>query len=150
MKCIIQRVKEASVVIDGKKVADMGKGLLVYVGFRREDKEIDVDFLLDRIKKIRIFEDAEGKLNLALSDVGAGILLVPNFTLYADAFTGRRPSFTQAMGFEDGKKLFDYTVRQAAEICVGCGVFGADMQVNSVGDGPINIIIESCEGKAKL
>ena len=149
MKCIIQRVKSASVNIDNKIVAQIEKGLLVYVGFVSGDTEKDVDLLLDRIEKIRIFEDEAGKLNLSMKDIGAGVLTVPNFTLYANAFTGRRPSFTTAMPFEEGKRLYDYLISKPL-FDVQHGVFGADMKIDSICDGPINIIIESQGGKAKV
>lgn len=149
MKCIIQRVKSASVNIDNKIVAQIEKGLLVYVGFVSGDTEKDVDLLLDRIEKIRIFEDEAGKLNLSMKDIGAEVLTVPNFTLYANAFTGRRPSFTTAMPFEEGKRLYDYLISKPL-FDVQHGVFGADMKIDSICDGPINIIIESQGGKAKV
>lgn len=149
MKCIIQRVKSASVNVDNKIVAQIEKGLLVYVGFVSGDTEKDVDLLLDRIEKIRIFEDEAGKLNLSMKDIGAGVLTVPNFTLYANAFTGRRPSFTTAMPFEEGKRLYDYLISKPL-FDVQHGVFGADMKIDSICDGPINIIIESQGGKAKV
>ena len=149
MKCIIQRVKNASVVIENNLVAHIEKGLLVYVGFTASDTEKDVDFLLDRIEKIRIFEDSDDKLNLSMKDVGAEVLTVPNFTLYANAFTGRRPSFTAAMGFDEGRRLYEYLISKSL-FDKQHGVFGADMKVESVCDGPINIIVESEEGRAKL
>ena len=149
MKCIIQRVKSASVNVDNKIVAQIEKGLLVYVGFVSGDTEKDVDLLLDRIEKIRIFEDEAGKLNLSMKDIGAEVLTVPNFTLYANAFTGRRPSFTTAMPFEEGKMLYDYLISKPL-FDAQHGVFGADMKIDSICDGPINIIIESQGGKAKV
>lgn len=149
MKCIIQRVKSASVKVDNKIVAQIEKGLLVYVGFVSGDTEKDVDLLLDRIEKIRIFEDEVGKLNLSMKDIGAEVLTVPNFTLYANAFTGRRPSFTTAMPFEEGKRLYDYLISKPL-FDAQHGVFGADMKIDSICDGPINIIIESQGGKAKV
>lgn len=149
MKCIIQRVKSASVNVDNKIVAQIEKGLLVYVGFVSGDTEKDVDLLLDRIEKIRIFEDEAGKLNLSMKDIGAEVLTVPNFTLYANAFTGRRPSFTTAMPFEEGKRLYDYLISKPL-FDAQHGVFGADMKIDSICDGPINIIIESQGGKAKV
>lgn len=149
MKCIIQRVKSASVNIANKIVAQIEKGLLVYVGFVSGDTEKDVDLLLDRIEKIRIFEDEAGKLNLSMKDIGAEVLTVPNFTLYANAFTGRRPSFTTAMPFEEGKRLYDYLISKPL-FDAQHGVFGADMKIDSICDGPINIIIESQGGKAKV
>ena len=149
MKCIIQRVKSASVKVDNKIVAQIEKGLLVYVGFVSGDTEKDVDLLLDRIEKIRIFEDEAGKLNLSMKDIGAEVLTVPNFTLYANAFTGRRPSFTTAMPFEEGKRLYDYLISKPL-FDAQHGVFGADMKIDSICDGPINIIIESQGGKAKV
>ena len=149
MKCIIQRVKSTSVNVDNKIVAQIEKGLLVYVGFVSGDTEKDVDLLLDRIEKIRIFEDEAGKLNLSMKDIGAEVLTVPNFTLYANAFTGRRPSFTTAMPFEEGKRLYDYLISKPL-FDAQHGVFGADMKIDSICDGPINIIIESQGGKAKV
>jgi len=147
MKFLIQRVKEAKITIDNLTIAEIDKGLLVYCGLQKGDTTADADLLIDRVKGIRIFEDENGKLNLSSSQVGAKLLLVSNFTLYGDAFSGRRPSFLNAMGFEEGKKLFDYIISISDNS--PHGVFGADMKVYSICDGPINMILESVGGKPK-
>lgn len=144
MKCIIQRVNCAEVKVEGESKGKIQKGLLVYLGFSLDDNNSNADYIIDRISKIRLFEDENGKLNKSLKDVEGNILLIPNFTLYADATTGRRPSFVNAMKFDEAKALFGYCLKKLSDIGIEAqsGVFGADMKIESVADGPVNIIIE--------
>ncbi len=145
MKCLIQRVNRAEVKVDGESKATIGKGLLVYVGFSADDSEGNADYIIDRVSKIRIFEDECGRLNRSLEDISAEILIVPNFTLYADASTGRRPSFVNAMAYDKAVELFNYSICRYNKIAYAnaqTGIFGADMQIESVADGPVNILIE--------
>jgi len=136
---LLQRVAEASVSVDGRAVAAIGRGLLVLVGVERRDSEVGAARLLERLLGYRVFPDAAGKMNLSVTDIDGGLLLVPQFTLAADTRKGMRPSFTSAAPPEEGRRLFDYLVTIARERHggVGTGVFGADMQVALVNDGPV-------------
>ena len=143
MKFVIQRVSEAAVDIDNKTVAKINKGLLVFVGIANEDTEEVADKYLKKLIGLRIFEDAEGKTNLSLADVGGELLLVSQFTLYANCQKGNRPSFIEAGSPQLASDLFDYIVTEAKRSVpvVEKGVFGADMQVMLVNDGPFTIIL---------
>jgi D-tyrosyl-tRNA(Tyr) deacylase len=136
---LLQRVTEASVDVGGARVAAIGPGLLVLVGVEQGDAEPQADRLLERLLAYRVFPDAEGRMNLDLKAVQGGLLLVPQFTLAADTRKGNRPSFTPAAAPEEGARLFRYICMQAAtrHAPVGQGVFGADMQVALVNDGPV-------------
>jgi D-tyrosyl-tRNA(Tyr) deacylase len=142
---LLQRVSEAQVAIDGKRVAAIGRGLLVLVGVRPEDDEPAAARLLQRVLKYRVFADSDGKMNLSLVQVAGGLLLVPQFTLAADTRKGSRPGFSTAAAPELGRPLFDFLVASARtqHPAVECGVFGADMQVSLVNDGPVTIWLES-------
>lgn len=145
MRCLIQRVKNGQVDVNNQTVGSIKKGLLVYIGFCDSDTKEKADYIMDRIAKIRVFEDDEGRLNRSLKDEGANALIIPNFSLYADATTGRRPSFTKAMRFSDASALFEYACDVFDSIYgekSERGVFGADMKISSIADGPINIYIE--------
>jgi D-tyrosyl-tRNA(Tyr) deacylase len=146
MLALIQRVRRASVNIDGAVVGQIGAGLLVLVCAEQGDSQLQADKLLAKILKLRIFSDAQGKMNRCVQDLdGAGqhggLLLVSQFTLAADTSGGNRPSFTQAAAPELGRTLYDYFVQQArgAHSDVATGVFAADMQVELVNDGPVTI-----------
>lgn len=146
MLALIQRVHRASVVVDGQTVGAIGKGLLVLVCAEQGDAEAQADKLLAKLLKLRIFSDAQGKMNLSVQDMdGAGavggLLLVSQFTLAADTSGGNRPSFTQAATPADGRRLYDYFVAQAraAHAVVETGIFAADMQVELVNHGPVTI-----------
>ncbi len=144
MKALLQRVGEARVQIDGETVARIAQGLLVLVCAERGDSEKEADKLLAKILKLRIFSDAQGKMNLSVTDVTGGLLIVSQFTLAADVSGGNRPSFTQAALPEDGRRLYDYFVQQAKaqHAIVQTGQFGADMQVHLVNDGPVTIALQ--------
>lgn len=139
MIALLQRVTEASVSVGGARVGAIGRGLLVLVCAEKGDTETQADRLLERLLAYRVFPDAEGRMNLDLKAVQGGLLLVPQFTLAADTRKGNRPSFTPAAAPEEGERLFRYMSVQAAtrHAPVGLGVFGADMQVALVNDGPV-------------
>jgi D-tyrosyl-tRNA(Tyr) deacylase len=136
---LLQRVSEAAVRVDGATVGAIGPGLLVLLCAEKGDTEREADLLLTKLLGYRVFSDEAGKMNRSLADVNGGLLLVPQFTLAADTKSGTRPSFTPAAAPEDGRRLFDYTVRQARtrHAQVETGVFGADMKVSLINDGPV-------------
>ncbi|MEG0676837.1 MAG: D-aminoacyl-tRNA deacylase [Comamonas sp.] len=141
MMSVIQRVKSAQVQVDGQVIGQIEQGLLVLVCAERGDSEAEADKLLAKLLKLRIFSDADGKMNLSLQDVGGGLLIVSQFTLAADTRGGNRPSFTGAATPDEGRRLYDYFVDQAraAHPLVQTGEFAADMQVHLVNDGPVTI-----------
>lgn len=145
MKLVIQRVLEAGVVIEGKEVASIGRGLLVLVGVEDKDQEQTAEKYFQKLIKLRIFEDAQGKTNLSIKDVGGSLLLVSQFTLMASCRDGNRPSFIGARKPERAKALYEYMVQlgKATEIPTEQGEFGADMKVRLVNDGPFTIILEN-------
>jgi D-tyrosyl-tRNA(Tyr) deacylase len=142
---LLQRVSQASVAIDASVVGSIGRGLLVLVGVRPQDDECSAVRLLERLLKYRVFADADDKMNLSLTQVGGGLLLVPQFTLAADTRKGLRPGFSTAAAPEVGRPLFELLVATARKQHkqVECGVFGANMQVSLVNDGPVTIWLES-------
>nr|WP_315234605.1 D-aminoacyl-tRNA deacylase [uncultured Albidiferax sp.] len=150
MKAVLQRVREARVVVGAELVGEIGPGLLVLLCAERGDAEVQADKLLAKILKLRIFSDAAGKMNLSLQDVAGGLLVVSQFTLAADASGGNRPSFTGAALPEDGRRLYDYFVAQARLVHqpVQTGRFGADMQVHLVNDGPVTIPLHTSAAPA--
>ena len=139
MIALIQRVTEARVVVGGEVVGAIGRGLLAFVAVEPGDTGARAERLLERVLGYRVFPDTEGRMNLGLTDVGGGLLLVPQFTLAADTRKGMRPSFSSAAAPQDGRLLFDHLVDQAraAHPEVATGRFGADMQVALVNDGPV-------------
>lgn len=149
MKAVIQRVNEAALSVDGKTVASIGRGLVVYVGIEQTDTEADVIAMCKKIALMRIFSDDAGKMNLSVTDIGGEILLVSNFTLCADISHGNRPSFSFAMRPATAASLmFDYCVNVMRDLLrefglsdnVKCGIFGADMRIDQSNDGPVTII----------
>lgn len=145
MKFVIQRVGQASVKVDGKIVGAIQKGYLVLIGVGREDTEADADKYLKKLLGLRIFEDEQGKTNLSLADVDGELLLVSQFTLYANCRKGNRPSFIEAGDPEQAERLYQYIVSRAREQVpvVETGVFGASMEVSLVNDGPFTILLEN-------
>jgi D-tyrosyl-tRNA(Tyr) deacylase len=143
MLAVIQRVREAKVVVEGRTIGEIGRGLLVLVCAERGDAEAQADKLLAKILKLRIFSDEAGKMNRSVQDVGGGLLVVSQFTLAADTSGGNRPSFTNAAPPDEGRRLYDYFVERAraAHPVVQTGEFAADMQVHLVNDGPVTIPI---------
>ena len=141
MLAVVQRVREAKVVVDGRTIGEIGQGLLVLLCAERGDGEAQCDRLLAKLLKLRIFSDEAGKMNRSVSDVGGGLLLVSQFTLAADTSGGNRPSFTNAAPPDEGRRLYEHFVAQAraAHPQVQTGEFAADMQVHLVNDGPVTI-----------
>lgn len=141
---LIQRVSAANVVVEGGTVGQIGRGLLVLVGVEKHDDEATAKRLLERILAYRVFPDAGGKMNLSLADIGGELLLVPQFTLAADTHKGTRPSFSSAAAPERGKALFEHFVNLARESHprVAKGVFGADMKVSMINDGPVTFWLQ--------
>ena len=148
MKALLQRVSEASVTVGGAVIGRIDAGLLALVCAERGDTEEHADRLLAKILKLRIFGDADGKMNRSLQDVGGGLLLVSQFTLAADTSRGNRPGFSAAAAPEDGRRLYDYVVARARAThpLVQTGAFGADMQVALVNDGPVTIPLHIAPG----
>lgn len=145
MRIVIQRVKEASVTVEDNLVSKIGKGLLVLVGITQTDTEKDVDFIAEKIVNARIFTDSEDKMNLSVKDINGEILIVSQFTLYGDIRKGRRPSFTSAANGEISEPLYELLCKKVEQMgfAVKKGIFGADMLVNLVNDGPVTILLES-------
>ena len=145
MIALLQRVSEAGVTIAGRTTAAIGAGLLVLVGVRPADTEQDAERLVERILGYRVFGDESGRMNLSLSDIGGALLLVPQFTLAADTRKGSRPGFSTAAAPELARRLFDHVLATARIRHPGTlsGVFGADMQVSLINDGPVTIWLES-------
>ena len=145
MRAVVQRVTQAGVTVAGKKVADIGIGLLVLLGIEQEDNEKDAVYLADKIAGLRIFEDAAGKMNLSVTDLQAEVLLVSQFTLLGDCRKGRRPGFSNAAAPELAEPLCECVVVLLRErgVRVKTGVFRADMAVDLVNDGPVTLLIDS-------
>jgi D-tyrosyl-tRNA(Tyr) deacylase len=145
MRTVIQRVSEASITVDGKIVAQIGQGFLILLGITHADGEQEAIYLAHKIAGLRLFEDAKGKMNLGLSEVGGSALVVSQFTLYADARKGRRPSFIDAARPEQAQPLYERFCQQveAEGIAVQKGVFQAHMQVALVNDGPVTLWLDT-------
>jgi D-tyrosyl-tRNA(Tyr) deacylase len=145
MRAVIQRVTASSVEVEGRVVGEIGAGLMVLVGVGRDDERADADYLADKIINLRIFNDEAGKMNLSLAETGGAMLVVSQFTLYADARKGRRPSYVDAAEPEKANALYEYFVERvrAAGIKVETGVFQAMMKVSLTNDGPVTILLES-------
>ncbi len=147
MKFVIQVVSQAQVDIDGETVGKIGKGFMVLVGIGQDDTKEIADKMVDKLIKLRIFDDENGKTNLALADVDGGLLLVSQFTLYANCRKGNRPSFTEAGAPAESEALYDYICDACAERVpvTERGRFGADMKVSLVNEGPFTVILDSKE-----
>lgn len=145
MRAVVQRVKEASVKVDGDTVGLIGAGFLVLLGVAKDDGEKDASYTADKVAGLRVFDDGDGKFNLSLTDVEGAVLAVSQFTLYGDARGGRRPSFTEAAGAELGRSMYELFIDklESKGIEVQRGVFGAKMEVALVNDGPMTILIDS-------
>jgi D-tyrosyl-tRNA(Tyr) deacylase len=141
MLAVVQRVRQAKVVVEGRTIGEVGQGLLVLLCAERGDGTAQADKLLAKLLKLRIFSDEAGKMNRSVQDVGGGLLLVSQFTLAADTSGGNRPSFTNAAPPELGRQLYDHVLAsaRAAHPLVQAGEFAADMQVHLVNDGPVTI-----------
>ena len=147
MKVVVQRVSESSVTIDGCVQGSIQKGFMVLVGFCPDDTKEIVDKMLDKVIGLRVFEDENGKMNLSLQDVNGSILSISQFTLYADCIKGRRPSFISAAKPDLAIPLYDYFNEKIREhgVHLQTGIFGADMKVALVNDGPVTILLDSQE-----
>ena len=143
MKAVIQRVNGATLKVDGKIISQIGKGLVVFLGVGKCDDESVADYFIKKIPTLRIFEDENGKINKSVCDVNGEILLVSQFTLYADASHGNRPSFIEAESPERANELYLYVAEGLKKsVTVRLGVFGADMKITQENDGPFTIILE--------
>ena len=147
MKFVIQRVSRASVAIDNSLYADIEKGFLVLIGICNEDTKETADKMVKKLIGLRIFQDGEGKTNLSLKDVDGQLLLISQFTLYADCKKGNRPSFIKAGSADHASQLYDYIIDACKKEIpvVGTGIFGADMKVSLVNDGPFTIVLDSAQ-----
>lgn len=147
MKFVIQRVTHADVVVDGNELGRIGKGFMVLIGVSKEDDRAIADKMVDKMIKLRIFEDENGKTNLSLDDVGGELLLISQFTLYANCKKGNRPSFIDAGAPDEANALYEYIIERCKERVnvVERGEFGADMKVRLLNDGPFTIVLDSSE-----
>ncbi len=146
MRAVIQRVKKASVNINGETVSEISKGLLILVGVGAGDTTDDADYLAEKTADLRIFEDTNGKMNLSVKDIKGELLAVSQFTLYGDCRRGRRPSFSNSARPETAQPMYEYFVeklRETAKSDVKTGVFAADMDVQLINDGPVTILLDS-------
>ena len=145
MRVVVQRCSRAAVRVDGQTIGEIGKGFMLLVGFCHEDTPAEVEFLAKKVAGMRVFEDAEGKMNHSLADVSGEILSISQFTLYGDARKGNRPSFIHAARPEVAEPLYDLfnkILREQYGLHVETGIFGADMKVDFVNDGPVTILLE--------
>ena len=146
MKLVIQRVKESNVKIDNKIKAEIGKGLLILIGISKDDTETDAEWLVNKVLNIRIFDDSEGIMNKSIVDIHGEILIISQFTLMALTKNGSRPSYIKSASHEIAIPLYDYFIRlleSKIKNVIKSGVFGADMKVSLINDGPVTIIIDS-------
>lgn len=152
MRIVVQRVSSASVTVNGQMTGSIDRGLLALVGITHGDSPVEMEWMADKLLSLRIFSDDEGKMNRSVSDIGGGILVVSQFTLYGDLRKGTRPSFIDAARPEHAEPLYDMLVARLRErgeehgISIGTGVFGAMMDVALVNDGPVTIILERGTG----
>jgi D-aminoacyl-tRNA deacylase len=145
MRAVVQRVKHARVTVSGKTSGEIGAGFLVLLGVGQHDTEIAADYLADKIAGLRIFEDAMGRMNRSVGEVGGAVLVVSQFTLFGDVRHGKRPSFDAAARPEQARRLYDYFVRKLSAAGLRCatGRFQEMMQVELVNDGPVTILLDS-------
>ena len=145
MRAVIQRVSRAKVTVGNETVGEIGKGILILLGVAREDTEEDAIYLLEKTLNLRIFEDSDEKMNLSLLDIKGELLVVSQFTLFGDARRGRRPSFIEAAAPDDARRLYEFFAREAGKqiVKVETGQFQAMMDVESVNDGPVTILLDS-------
>lgn len=145
MRCVIQRVSHASVSVDGVTTGNIGNGLLLLIGVDEEDTEADADWLIQKVLNLRIFSDDAGKMNLSVTDISGEILCISQFTLIADYKKGNRPSFIRAAKPEKAVPLFEYFKSEISKsgLNVESGIFGAEMKVTLLNDGPVSIVMDS-------
>jgi D-aminoacyl-tRNA deacylase len=145
VRAVLQRVNEARVVVSGNLVAEIGKGLLVFLGAGKGDTEKDVRWMVEKIVGLRVFPDEQDRMNLSLADIGGQVLVVSQFTLFGDCRKGKRPSFTGALEPAEAERLcnlFITLVNDRGLVC-GSGIFGADMKVSLINDGPVTLLVDS-------
>ena len=144
MRAVVQRVDRASVTIDGNVNGKIEKGFMLLIGIDEKDEQKDLDYICDKLMGLRIFEDEEGKMNRSIIDAGGSILLISQFTLYGDARKGKRPSFIRAARPEKAIPLYEAAIVKLSEkVHVETGIFGAEMKVELVNDGPVTILLDS-------
>lgn len=145
MRCVVQRVSEASVAVNGETVGAVGPGLMVLIGVSTEDTDADLKYMTEKVPNLRIFDDENGVMNRSVLDAGGGILAVSQFTLYGDARGGRRPSYIRAAKPEEASAMYERLVEawRAKGIHVETGIFRTDMKVSLVNDGPVTILLDS-------
>lgn len=153
MKAVIQRVKNADVVVDGNTVGEIKEGFLIFLGAGNEDTEKDCEKLADKISKLRIFSDENDKINLSINDINGDILVISQFTLYADCRKGNRPSFINAGSPQRAEELYEYFIKTISSKINGKvehGIFGADMKVSLLNDGPFTVVLNCVNGEILL
>ncbi|MFO0780885.1 MAG: D-aminoacyl-tRNA deacylase [Candidatus Gracilibacteria bacterium] len=145
MKALIQRVTKASVTVNGSKISEIGKGILIFLGITHGDNEKDIQYLIEKISNLRIFEGQDGKLDLSVKDTGGEFMLVSQFTLYGDCNKGRRPDFNSAAPIDEARAIYEKacSLFQQSEVPTKTGQFQANMQVELTNDGPFTLMIES-------
>ncbi len=145
LRAVIQRVKRASVTVDGKAVGEIGKGLLVFLGVGDGDTDADLNYIADKTAGLRIFSDSDDKMNLCVTDIDGEVMVVSQFTLYGDCRKGRRPNFTASMEPKTAEAMYEKFIKvmESKGIKTAHGEFGADMQVDILNDGPVTIILDS-------
>ena len=145
MRAVVQRVKRSSVSVDGKVISKIDKGLMVLLGVEVIDDESDLDYILKKVTKLRIFDDEEGVMNKSLLDYGLEVLVVSQFTLYGDARKGNRPSYIRSAKFDQGILLYEKFIEELEKlnVKVSHGEYGADMDVELINDGPVTILLDS-------
>ncbi len=145
MRAVVQRVKRASVSVDGELISKIDKGIMLLLGIEEHDEEKDLEYILKKVTKLRIFDDEEGVMNKSLIDYGLEILVVSQFTLYGDARKGNRPSYVRSAKFDDGIILYEKFIEELENlgIKVEKGKYGADMDVELINDGPVTILLDS-------
>jgi D-aminoacyl-tRNA deacylase len=147
LKLVLQRVSQASVAVSSEIVGTIDQGFVVLIGVGQGDQVLTANRMIEKMLQLRVFADEQGKMNRSITDVGGSLLLISQFTLYADCRKGRRPAFTDAAPPVEAKMLYDYFVQRCREsnVHVQCGIFAADMQVSLVNDGPVTIVLDSKE-----
>lgn len=145
MRAVVQRVSRAEVKVDGKVTGSIEKGLLVFVGVAPDDTEKDMEYIADKVVNLRIFEDENEKMNLSLEDVGGSLLIVSQFTLFGDCRKGRRPNFTGSCEPVKAEKMYEEMIKYLKEKGINTehGIFGADMKVDLLNDGPVTLLLDS-------
>lgn len=145
MRVVVQRVSHASVTVNGRVNGSIDQGLMLLVGIQEEDSEAEVEWMAEKMLKLRVFEDDEGKMNRSVTDIGGGLLVVSQFTLFGDVRKGTRPSFIKAAGPDKAEKLYDYMVdylRQKSDLKIETGVFAEHMDVELENDGPVTLVVD--------